>query len=183
MRLVFIYGPPAVGKMTVARELSKITGFKLFHNHMTQDMLVDLFGLESKYMHELNSEFRLKILTGLAQENTDSIFTHCYIRPDKKNHHPSTQEFIMAVIENIEKQKGKVLFVRLYCDKKELFKRVVQESRKNFVGKDKSIEDLNKSLELNNITSEIPLVKNLSIDTTNFLPEEVAIKIKEHYLL
>ncbi len=35
MRLVFIYGPPGVGKLTVARELAALTGFKLFHNHLT----------------------------------------------------------------------------------------------------------------------------------------------------
>jgi len=33
--LVFIVGPPAVGKMTVGRELSSLTGFPFFHNHLT----------------------------------------------------------------------------------------------------------------------------------------------------
>jgi len=35
MKLVFIYGPPAVGKLTVANALAKVTGFKVFHNHLT----------------------------------------------------------------------------------------------------------------------------------------------------
>jgi hypothetical protein len=34
MRLVFLYGPPGVGKLTVGRELAALTGFKLFHNHL-----------------------------------------------------------------------------------------------------------------------------------------------------
>ena len=34
--LVQIIGPQAVGKMTVGQELSKITGYKLFYNHMTK---------------------------------------------------------------------------------------------------------------------------------------------------
>lgn len=35
MHLVVIFGPPAVGKMTVGHEPAKLTGFKLFHNHMS----------------------------------------------------------------------------------------------------------------------------------------------------
>ena len=34
MKLVFIYGPPAVGKLTVAKELAALTGFKVFHNQV-----------------------------------------------------------------------------------------------------------------------------------------------------
>ena len=37
--LVIIFGPPAVGKMTVGSKLSKLTGLKLFHNHMTIEPL------------------------------------------------------------------------------------------------------------------------------------------------
>jgi shikimate kinase len=35
MKLVILFGPPAVGKMTVGQQLANLTGFKLFHNHMT----------------------------------------------------------------------------------------------------------------------------------------------------
>jgi len=38
MQLVIIFGPPAVGKMTVGRALAERTGFKLFHNHMTSKL-------------------------------------------------------------------------------------------------------------------------------------------------
>lgn len=34
MKLMFIYGPPAAGKLTVAKALCAHTGFKLFHNHL-----------------------------------------------------------------------------------------------------------------------------------------------------
>ena len=35
MKLVFILGDAAVGKMTVGQELMKITDLRLFHNHIT----------------------------------------------------------------------------------------------------------------------------------------------------
>ena len=37
MKLVFIYGGAASGKLTVARELVNLTGLALFHNHLIVD--------------------------------------------------------------------------------------------------------------------------------------------------
>ncbi len=36
-------GPPAVGKMTKGQELEKLSGYKLFHNHVTIEMVVPFF--------------------------------------------------------------------------------------------------------------------------------------------
>jgi hypothetical protein len=47
MTLVIIFGPPAVGKMTVGLELQRLTGFGLFHNHMTVDPVIRLFPFDS----------------------------------------------------------------------------------------------------------------------------------------
>ncbi len=43
MKLVIIFGPPAVGKMTVGYELAKLTGLKVFHNHMTIEIALNFF--------------------------------------------------------------------------------------------------------------------------------------------
>ena len=48
MRLVFLHGAPAVGKLTVARELAALTGFRLFHNHLTVDLASSLFSFGSE---------------------------------------------------------------------------------------------------------------------------------------
>ena len=45
MKFVVIFGPPAVGKMTVGQELAKLTGLKLFHNHMTIELVLNFFDL------------------------------------------------------------------------------------------------------------------------------------------
>ena len=42
MRLVFLYGPPAVGKLTVAKALARLTGYKVFHNHLTIDLVASI---------------------------------------------------------------------------------------------------------------------------------------------
>jgi hypothetical protein len=42
MNLVLLHGPPAVGKLTVARELARLTGWRLFHNHLAVDFALAL---------------------------------------------------------------------------------------------------------------------------------------------
>jgi len=42
MKLVIITGPHAVGKMTVGQELTKITPLKLFHNHISIELVASL---------------------------------------------------------------------------------------------------------------------------------------------
>ena len=44
MKLVIIFGDAAVGKMTVGQELARITGLRLFHNHVTIEAVIDVFG-------------------------------------------------------------------------------------------------------------------------------------------
>ena len=44
MKFVFIIGDAAVGKMTVGQELMKITDLRLFHNHMTIEPVIEIFG-------------------------------------------------------------------------------------------------------------------------------------------
>jgi replication-associated recombination protein RarA len=39
MKLILLYGPPAVGKLTIAKEIARLTGFKLFHAHLTSDLV------------------------------------------------------------------------------------------------------------------------------------------------
>jgi len=44
MKVLFLIGNAAVGKMTVGQELIKITGLRLFHNHMTIEPVIERFG-------------------------------------------------------------------------------------------------------------------------------------------
>lgn len=59
--LVFIVGPPAVGKMAVGHELAQRTGFKLFHNHHTIDLAIRFFPFGSPPFQRLVGEFRRRI--------------------------------------------------------------------------------------------------------------------------
>lgn len=75
MRLLIITGPPAVGKMTVGRAVADRSSFRLFHNHHTIEMLLDVFDYGTPAFRTLNSEFRGRVVEEAASSGTDLIFT------------------------------------------------------------------------------------------------------------
>lgn len=62
-KLVILFGPPAVGKMTVGYELERLTGLRLFHNHMTIDLVLGFFEFGTPPFQRLVSEFRTRIFS------------------------------------------------------------------------------------------------------------------------
>ncbi len=75
MRLLLILGPPAVGKMTVGRGVAARSSYRLFHNHHTIELLLDVFDYGTPAFSILNSEFRLRVVEEAAASGTDLIFT------------------------------------------------------------------------------------------------------------
>lgn len=76
MKLVFLIGDGAVGKMTVGQELMKITDLRLFHNHMTIEPVIEIFG----YFHgESISKLREVIFEEFVKtDNYGLIFTYIW---------------------------------------------------------------------------------------------------------
>lgn len=76
MKFIVIFGPPAVGKMSVGYELAKLTGYKLFHNHMTIDLVLNFFDFEQPQFQTLVSEFRRRVFEEVADSDLSGlIFT------------------------------------------------------------------------------------------------------------
>ena len=64
--LVILYGPPAVGKLTVAQALAEGTGYKVFHHHLTTDLVTSLFPFGSETMVRLTMTYRVEMLAEAA---------------------------------------------------------------------------------------------------------------------
>ncbi len=63
MKLLFLIGNTAVGKMTVGQELMKITNLRLFHNHMTIEPVIEVFGYyDSRIIQRLREVFLKNLL-------------------------------------------------------------------------------------------------------------------------
>jgi len=79
MKFVIIFGPQAVGKMTVGQELEKITGLKLFHNHMTIELVSPLFSYGTDQGRSLVRLFREEIFKAVASSDLPGlIFTYVW---------------------------------------------------------------------------------------------------------
>ena len=160
MQLVFIHGMPGVGKLTVARELATLTGFKLFHNHLTVDLVESLFEFGSKPFVELREEIWLATFSKAAEAKLAGlIFTFAFDRTVR-------QTFIEAVREIIETNDGEAVFVELRCSAEELQRRISDPTRRSF-GKLNSVElfrELNAGGAF--VDPGIP-AERLVLDTTN----------------
>jgi cytidylate kinase len=55
--LVFLHGPAASGKLTVARALGDRVGFPVFHNHLVVDVLTTVFPFGSEPFVRLREQF------------------------------------------------------------------------------------------------------------------------------
>jgi hypothetical protein len=175
MRLVFIYGPPASGKLTVATELAKLTGFKLFHNHVSIQFVQSIFEFGTRTFWRLTNKYRLEMIEEAAKEGIDTIFTFVYSKGED-------DKFVKRILQNVRSNGGQVCLVRLYCDRKELARRVKssQRVRMGKIGTVKTLSDLFRRYSLD---LEIPFHRSLSIDTTNRTPRSAAKSIARHYRL
>jgi shikimate kinase len=175
MRLVFIYGPPASGKLTVAKELAKMTGFRLFHNHVSIQFVQSIFEFGTKAFWRLTEKYRLEMLEEASKERVDTIFTFVYAKG-------SDDAFVRKIARQVKLHSGQVYFVRLYCSRRELFRRVDSLTRKS-QGKLATVGTLRTLLRKSDLDSDAPIRPNLTIDTTNMSPKKVARMIVQHYNL
>ena len=78
MKFVIIFGPQAVGKMTVGHELEKITDLKLLHNHMTIDLVDPFVSFGTDEGRGLVRRIRGEILKEVAAGDSAGIILPTY---------------------------------------------------------------------------------------------------------
>jgi hypothetical protein len=172
MDLIFIYGQPAVGKYTIARELQKKTGFPLFHNHLSVDIAKTFFEWGTPEYSALNRKIMLSAFEAAAKSKKVSklIFTYGFRPKNKKS-----GKFIKKIINTIEKYGGRIHFFYIDCSLQELQRRVKLPERKKFK-KIHTIKILKRDMHH---WGEIPFVKNIRMDNTKIPPKKVAMMILE----
>lgn len=173
MKLLFIYGSPAVGKLTTAKEVAALTGFKLFHNHVSIDCVRPVFEWGSKPFDRLVDLIRVETIREAARENVDLIYTFCYAKGLDDRH-------IKAVLGAVEEHGGEVCFVMLVPELPEIEKRVLEKSRAE-LKKVNSVETLAILHEEYEFFSPVPERESLVIDNTYLTVGETARRIISHF--
>src|SRR3954452_8967264 len=120
--LVFLYGPPAVGKLTVARAIADRLPFKILHNHVTIDAVTEVLPFGSDTFWRVVGRFRRALVTAAADENIDLIYTYAFAPGDERHD--------ADIVTPYEKAGGAVSFVQLLAPREVLLRRVLGESRR-----------------------------------------------------
>lgn len=184
--LILILGPQAVGKMTVGQELSKITGYKFFHNHTTIELVRKIFDYDGEAFRKINSKIRDEIFKEFAKSNEKGIiFTYCFdFGPYFEEEKAQTDKW-MSYFE-------KSYVIELEASLEERLKRNKTENRLKNKESKNDIEWSNKDLiesmtkyRLNTNPKEGErLFENyLKINNENLSAEEAAKTIKEKFNL
>lgn len=171
MKLIIIHGPPAAGKHTVGSEISRRTGFKLFHNHLSIDYVKSVFEFGSPNFWRVIESVRFPVIAEAAKQDIDLIHTFCY-------GFGVDDEHFAGLISSAEDHGGEVHLVLLLCDDDERRRRIANESRVR-MGKLVDPDSVGRS-ELD-LTSPYPGRETLVLDTTHTPPEITAEAIINHF--
>ena len=111
MRLLVIFGPPAVGKMTVGRAVAARSGFRLFHNHATIEPLLEVFDFGTPPFMRLLAEWRRRLVEEAVESETDLVLTYVWNLEDEAD-----AEAIRSQIRMYVEAGAEVAFVELAAD-------------------------------------------------------------------
>jgi cytidylate kinase len=186
MKLVIIFGPHAVGKMTVGQELAKITDLKLFHNHMTIDIVADLFENMPQERRRLTEMFRNEIFKSFASSNEYGMIFTCMWALERKD----DWDYIDN-LENMFKSNGaEVYYVELEADYDIRLQRNKTENRllnkpskRNIEKSENLFKDIENRHRLNSYPGEIKKENYIKINNTHVSPENIAKIIKDRFRL
>lgn len=181
MKLVIIIGDAAVGKMTVGQELMKLTGLRLFHNHMAIELVIDVFGY---YDPNVIVKLREVIFDSYAKSQNDGlIFTYMWAFD-----HQSDWDYIAKVSELFETHGAELYYVELVAPLNVRLERNVSENRLVHKASKRDIEasnqrvinDTSKYRTVSN-EGEIPFKNYIKIDNSKISAKECAERITEHF--
>jgi hypothetical protein len=141
MKLVFLHGSPAVGKLTVAKALLRIVSGRLFDNHAAIDLARTVFDFGAPGFWELVHGVRCSTIDAAAEQSVSLVVTtFCYAAPDDL---PQYQE-----LEGImQRRNGELLPVFLHCSREEAGRRVGNPDRverRKIISREGLFRDLDK---------------------------------------
>lgn len=181
MKLLILIGNSSVGKMTVGQELTKITPFRLFHNHMMIEPVLEVFGsfrgdIIQKLRHVIFEEFAKSDQYGL-------IFTYMWAFDMQ-----SDWDYIENVKKVFDLADEDVYYVELIAPQEVRLQRNATENRLKHKASKRDIEASNqrlirddKNYRCESLPGEIPFPNYLRLVNENLSPSDTAAQIKTHF--
>ena len=183
-KLIMIAGPQAVGKMTVGQELAKLTDFKLFHNHMTIDLVNNFFSYSTKEGQDMVKMIRVNMLEYFAKSSIPGIIFTCVVNYDKA----SDMENLETYKKIFESQGGQFYYVELNAplsirlDRNKTENRLLcKPEKQNIEFSEKQIYHAEEKHRNFSLPNELNFENYIKIDNSNLSAIETAKIIKEKF--
>ena len=181
MKLLFLIGDSAVGKMTVGQELTKLTPLRLFHNHMMIEPVLEIFGT---FRGDIIQKLRHVIFEEFAKtDNYGLIFTFMWAFDMQ-----SDWDYLEQVKAVFDLEDKDVYYVELIAPQEVRLMRNATENRLRHKASKRNIEESNARLIRDDANyrcvsnpDEIPFSNYLRLENANLSPEEAARIIREHF--
>ena len=110
-KLLILFGPPAVGKMTIGKEIAERTGLKLFHNHMTIELVIQFFDFGTPQFQRLVDTYRRLMMEEVAQSDLPGlIFTFVWALD-----HKTDDDFLAQMADIFRAHGGEIFYAELYA--------------------------------------------------------------------
>ncbi len=180
MKLVLIVGDSAVGKMTVGQELQKITGLRLFHNHMTIEPVLEIF---NDFNVDVILKLRYLIFEEFVKTGNEGMIYTCMWDYDAQE----DWDIMNKILDIFAQVNAEVYCVELTAPLDIRLQRNATENRlKNKASKRDIVASNARLMNYSNRRfisrdGEIPIENFIRIDNSNLEADVVARMIKEKF--
>lgn len=185
MKLVFLIGSGAVGKMTVGQALAKQTGLRLFHNHMSIEPILEIFG---GFNGAAIYRFREAVFEEFAKtDQYGLIFTYIWafdqpsdrayiehVRDIFERLHPGTEFFYVELIAPFETRLARNRTQNRLDNK---------PSKRDAAFSEARMREEEERYRCVSREGEFPFRPYLRLDNSALSPEEAASRIREEFSL
>jgi len=185
-KLVVIMGAQAVGKMTVGQELSAITDFKLFHNHMTFDLVSAFFSPRTEEGWDLLAKIRYEMLKTFAMSTHEGVIFTFAMNFDN----PQWVKYIDVWAKLFEDNGGSAYFAELEADFEKRLERNQSENRllhkpskRDIKRSEEGLRFMAQNMRMNTHADEQYHPHWLKINNTDISAKESARIIKNKFAL
>ena len=182
MKLAILIRPHAVGKMTVGQHLSELSGYKLFHNHLSIELVAPFFSFSTPEGRGLVNDIRQLIFEAFAKSDAAGyILTFVWAFELSGD-----CDYIESVTKLFEDQGHEVYWIELEADIDTRIDRNQSENRlahkpskRDVAWSKRNLIESAEKHRLNSHTGELDFPRYMRINNTHKSPRVVAKQIWE----
>jgi hypothetical protein len=182
--LLFVIGPPAVGKMAVGHEVAARTGMRLFHNHMAIDPVLRFFDFGTPPFQRLVDGFRTSVFEEVAASDLPGlIFTFVWAFDHEEDH-----EAVRRYAAPFTARGSQVSYVELEATQEERLRRnqsdfrlAEKPTKRDLAASRRNLLELDAGYRLNTKGEFDDRLDYLRINNTDITAADAAAQIIAHF--